>query len=280
MLGKLIKEEFNSYRMSFGITFLAGVIFTIFMKIVCMLPYQQDVKHLIQGISFYSYYYIIMLIGVAASVLVIVRFYSTMVGDRGYLTWTLPVKSSTIIWSKLLGGLFWKMIAFIVTIVLFLVFLVGKYWVIWNDFAMDVTLNETNVDVLHEILGELLKMFRPEYLIPMFLFLITLLVYQVMPQLLVYFCIAIGQLFGKWRIVASIGCYFVLMIIMEIFMIAGIAVMTVGGVSAASVGFFENMSVFSMINFVLSIILLVGIILSVIFFLLTNMILKKHLNLE
>lgn len=280
MLGKLIKEEFNSYRMSVGITFLAGVIFTIFMKIVCILPYQKDAKYLIQTMGFYGYYYIIMLISVAVGVLVIVRFYSTMVGDRGYLTWTLPVKSSTIIWSKLLGGLFWKIIAFIVTIILFVVFLVGKYWVIWDEFAMNVTLNETSVDVLHEILGELMEMFRPEYLIPVFLFLITLLVYQVMPQLLVYFCIAIGQLFGKWRIVASIGCYFVLMIIMEIFMIAGIAVLTVGGVSAASVGFFENMSIFGIINFVLSIVLAVGIILSVVFFLFTNMIFKKHLNLE
>lgn len=280
MLGKLVKEEFSSYRMSVGITFLAGVIFTIFMKIVCMLPYQKDAKYLIQYMGFYGYYYIIMLMSVAVGILVIVRFYCTMVGDRGYLTWTLPVKSSTIIWSKLLGGLFWKMITFIVTIVLFLVFLVGKYWVILNDLAMDVTLNETNDDVLHEILDELLKMFRPEYLIPMFLFLITLLVYQVMPQLLLYFCIAIGQLFGKWRIVASIGCYFVLMIIMEIFMIAGIAVLAVGGVSAASVGFFENMSIFGIINFVLSIVLAVGIILSVVFFLFTNMILKKHLNLE
>ncbi|MDD6072278.1 MAG: hypothetical protein PUC12_15920, partial [Clostridiales bacterium] len=69
-------------------------------------------------------------------------------------------------------------------------------------------------------------------------------------------------------------------IIMEIFMIAGIAVMTVGGVSAASVGFFENMSIFGMINFVLSIVLVVGVILSVVFFLFTNMIFKKHLNLE
>lgn len=280
MLGKLIKDEFKSYRMSFGIMFLAGAIFTIFMKIVCMLPYQQDVKHLIQGIGFYSYYYIIMLIGVAASVLVIVRFYSTMVGDRGYLTWTLPAKPSTIIWSKLIGGMLWKIIAGIVTIVLLVIFFVGKYWVIWNDFTMDVTLNEMNSNELHAIIRELLGLLRPEYLIPIVLFLITVLVFQIMPQLLIYFCIAVGQLFGKWRIVASIGCYFVIMIVMEILMIAGIAIMAVGGASAASVGFFENMSVVGTISFILGIMIFVGLILSVVFFLLTNMIFKKHLNLE
>lgn len=280
MLGKLVKEEFKSYRMSFGIMFLAGVIFTIFMKIICMLPYQQEVKHLIQGIGFYSYYYIILLIGVAASVLVIVRFYSTMVGDRGYLTWTLPAKSSTIIWAKLIGGMLWKVIAGVVTIVLFCIFLVGKYWVIWNDFTMDITLNEMNRHELHAIIRELLGLFRPEYLIPIVLFLIAVLIFQIMPQLLIYFCIAVGQLFGKWRIVASIGCYFVIMIVMEILMIAGIAIMAVGGASVASVGFFESMSVPGIINFILGIMIVVGLVLSIMFFVFTNMIFKKHLNLE
>lgn len=280
MLGKLFKDEFKSYRMPFGITFLAGIIFTVFMKLVCMLPYQKDIKSMSQSIGFYGYYYIIMLIGVAATVFVIVRFYSTMVGDRGYLTWTLPAKSSTIIWSKLLAGVLWKLIATIGVLVLFGIFVAGNYWVIWDNFAMDVTLNETHVDVLREIISELLGMLRPEHLVPVFLGLLTVVVYEVMPQLLVYFCIAIGQMFGKWRIVASIGCYFLIMIVMEILMIAGIAVMAIGGVSAASVGFFERMSVVGIINFVLTIVLVVGILLAVLFFALTNWIFKKHLNLE
>lgn len=280
MLGKLFKDEFKSYRMPFGITFLAGIIFTVFMKLVCMLPYQKDIKSMIQSIGFYGYYYIIMLIGVAATVFVIVRFYSTMVGDRGYLTWTLPAKSSTIIWSKLLAGVLWKLIATIGVLVLFGIFVAGNYWVIWDDFSMDITLNETHVDVLREIISELLGMLRPEHLVPICLGLLTVVVYEVMPQLLVYFCIAIGQMFGKWRIVASIGCYFLIMIVMEILMIAGIAVMAIGGVSAASVGFFERMSVVGIINFVLTIVLVVGILLAVLFFALTNWIFKKHLNLE
>jgi len=280
MLGKLFKDEFKSYCMPFGITFLTGIIFTAFMKLVCMLPYQKDVKYMIQGIGFYGYYYIIMLIGVAASIFVIIRFYSTTVGDRGYLTWTLPAKSSTIIWSKLLAGVVWKLIATIGVFVLLIIFIAGRYWVIWDDVTMDITLNETNVDIFQEVFRELLAMFEPRYFISICLGILAIVIYEVMPQLLVYFCIAIGQLFGKWRIVASIGCYFLIMIVMEILMIAGIAVMAIGGVSAASVGFFENMSVFGIVNFVLCMVLVVGTLLSVLFFALTNWIFKKHLNLE
>jgi hypothetical protein len=110
--------------------------------------------------------------------------------------------------------------------------------------------------------------------------LIVMVVYMVTTQLLIYFCIAIGQLFGKWRIVASIGFYFLIMIFMEIFVIFGIAAFAVGGISVAGSGFFERMSGMGMLSLVLTIMIVVGLILSAIFFLLTNMIFSKHLNLD
>ena len=132
MLGKLIKDELKSYRFSFGIMFLTGVIFTIFMKIICMLPYQGEIKAVVQIFAAYGYYFIIMLISVAAQVLVIIRFYSTMVGDRGYLTWTLPVTSAMHVWAKLIGGMLWRLLAGIITIVLFVIFFLGDYWAFMN----------------------------------------------------------------------------------------------------------------------------------------------------
>ena len=56
MLGKLVKNELKSYRFSMGIVFLAGFIFTIFMKIICMLPYQYEIREVIQVLGFYGYY--------------------------------------------------------------------------------------------------------------------------------------------------------------------------------------------------------------------------------
>jgi hypothetical protein len=280
MLGKLVKDEFKSYRMPFGIMFLGGILFTLFMKVVCMLPYKNDVKETIQLIGFNGYYYVIMLIGFVAMVLTIVRFYQTTVGDRGYLTWTLPVKSSTIIWSKLIGGMIWRLIASVGIAVFLLIFLAGKYWVIWDDFAMELTLNETDYVTLTSILKQLMSLFHPAYLIPVILVVIMALVFMVVSQLLIYFCIAIGQLFGKWRIVASIGFYFLIMIFMEVLVIFGIAALAVGGVSVANLGIFEKMSGIGMISFALTFGIVIGLILSAAFFLLTNMIFSKHLNLE
>ena len=276
MLGKLFKDEFKSYSMPFGITFLAGIIFTVFMKIVCMLPYRGDVKYLVQSFGFYTYYMAIMLISVAAFVFVVVRFYNTTVGDRGYLTWTLPVETSTNLWAKLLAGTLWRVIAGIVMIALFAGFMTGTPWVLRDMFVI----NGEDVHTLWQFVEQLTGMFKPGYVVPVVLGLLILLVYQAMSHLMIYFCIAIGQLFGKWRLAASVGCYFLLMIVLEILMVAGMAVMTIGGVSAASVGIFERMSVLEIVNIIFLVTLVIGIAFSTLFFALTNWIFKKHLNLE
>jgi hypothetical protein len=132
---------------------------------------------------------------------------------------------------------------------------------------------------LTSILKQLMSLFRPEYLIPVILVVIMAVVFMVVSQLLIYFCIAIGQLFGKWRIVASIGCYFLIMIFMEVFASFGIAALLVGGNPVAYLGI-EKMSGIGMISVALTFGIVIGLILSVAFFLLTNMIFSKHLNLE
>lgn len=50
----------------------------------------------------------------ATFVIVLYRLYSNFFTDQGYLTFTLPVKASELLWSKLIAGLIWLMISAIV----------------------------------------------------------------------------------------------------------------------------------------------------------------------
>lgn len=275
MLGKLIKDECKSYRFPFGLVFLTGVIFTIFMKIICMLPYQQGIKEFIQAFSAYGYYYIIMLISVAAQVLIVIRFYSTMVGDRGYLTWTLPVSSSTHIWAKLIGGMIWQLLASIVTIVLLVIFYAGDYWM-WSE---DIRA-EFNGVTIGEIVSELMDLFKAEYLIPIVLAILAMIAWSVMSFLLIYMCMAVGQLFGKWRILASIGCYFVIMIGLQVISVIGVILISMGGAFFENVNFNFDLSGVAIFSIIFGIMFLVGLGIDAILFAVTNNIFKKHLNLE
>lgn len=270
MLGKLIKDEVKSYRFSFGIIFFSGIIFTIFMKGICMIPYKGEAKSIVQAFAIFGYILILAVMGIAAQVLVVVRFYSTMVGDRGYLTWTLPATSATHLWSKLIGGTLWKTLTIIVTVVLLLIFFAGHYWIWYEELGsntMDMFLSNLAYDIRENV--------DATDLIMMVLHIISGIIWSAAALLLIYMCIAIGQLFGKWRILASIGIYFAIVIALQIISMIGAVVLTLVEVENYEINY---STVHEVVYVMISIIM--GIAASAGLFAITNYIFKKHLNLE
>ncbi|MDE6759967.1 MAG: hypothetical protein K2J90_04705 [Lachnospiraceae bacterium] len=270
MLGKLIKDEVKSYRFSFGIIFFTGIIFTIFMKGICMIPYKGEAKSVVQAFAIFGYILILAVMGIAAQVLVVIRFYSTMVGDRGYLTWTLPATSATHIWSKLIGGTLWKTLAIIVMIVLIVIFFAGNYW-IWDE--------ELGVGTMDMLLRGLANDIRQNVdatdIILMVLQLISGIVWSAAALLLIYMCIAIGQLFGKWRILASVGIYFAIVIALQIISTIGVVLLALVQRENYEVTYNTTQDVvYSMVS------IIIGIAASAGLFAITNYIFKKHLNLD
>lgn len=270
MLSKLIKDEVKSYRFSFGIVFFTGIIFTIFLKGICMIPYKGDVKSVVQAFAIFGYILILAVMSIAAQALVVIRFYNTMVGDRGYLTWTLPATSATHIWSKLIGGTLWKTLAIIVIIVLAVIFFAGNYW-IWYD--------EVGASSIDMLLRELSEAFRQNvdatFIITMVLQLISGIIWSAAALLLIYMCIAIGQIFGKWRILASIGVYFAIVIAIQIISMIGVVLLALVQPENYEVYYNPNQDViYSMISIVIGIAASAGL------FAITDHIFKKHLNLD
>lgn len=270
MLGKLIKDEVKSYRFSFGIIFFTGIIFTIFMKGICMIPYKGEAKSVVQAFAILGYILILAVMGIAAQVLVVIRFYSTMVGDRGYLTWTLPATSATHIWSKLIGGTLWKTLAIVVMIVLLVIFFAGNYW-IWYD---ELGASTTDM-ILREIANDIRQNVDTTDIIIMVLQLISGIVWSATALLLIYMCIAIGQLFGKWRILASIGIYFAIVIALQIISTVGVVLLALVQRENYEVTYNTTQDiVYSMVS------IIIGIAASAGLFAITNYIFKKHLNLD
>lgn len=275
MLGKLVKDEFKSYRFSFGIVLLTGVIFTVFMKVLCMIPYEQEAKTVLQMFIILGYFLILALMSVAAQVLIIIRFYTTMVSDRGYLTWTLPVSSATHIWAKLIGGILWKLVLTAAVVLLVVIFFSGSYWS-WMDELGGLYNSAGGISlgwVIREAIKDVGANIEWMDVVRMGLELVSGFVGSVAVLLLVYMCIAVGQLFGRWRALASVGCYFLIVIVLQIFSTVFIALLSVNGVSDWVDDFME--SIWSDIGSIL-----LGLAVSAGLFAVTNHIFKKHLNLE
>lgn len=282
MLGKLVKEECKSYCFPMGIVLLSGMIFTIFLKAICMIPYTGEAKDIIQVLAIMIYVFVLAAMSIAVQVLLVVRFYSTMVGDRGYLTWTLPATSATHIGAKLMGSAIWKLLVGIAMAVMLVIFFVGNYWSWQQDFAInDYWMGDVSLGMMIKYaLDEIVVDIRPVDIVAMILNLISSFIWSIAAIVLIYLCIAIGQLFGKWRIIASIGSYFAIIIALQVIStIVAVLEATYDVTQEHSAVYYEtNMADPSFVT--IAITLVAGLAACAGLFAITNYIFKNHLNLE
>lgn len=131
-------------------------------------------------------------LGISTIFLIIKRFKGSVYDRQGYLTLTLPVSEHYIIIAKLLGGLVWSTLSYIVFIlsVLIIFFLTP----IEKDFTV-------------------LYNFISPYLSYGWLYALSLFVGSITWILSIYLSISIGQLFNEYRTAMGILAYIVIAIV-------------------------------------------------------------------
>lgn len=133
MLDKLLKHEFRiTGRYILTILIILAIItpFTaIFMRISSYTNYMSESYQIMNNIinifsTLSMTIYIVALISsvVVAIVLLIFQFYKSMITGQGYLTHTLPVKTSNIILSKLIVTYVWMIVSVVAAVVSFVIF--------------------------------------------------------------------------------------------------------------------------------------------------------------
>jgi hypothetical protein len=203
MLKKLLKHELKEVSRYLIPLLLSLVVITIVNKIFFSIDNETTIMKLIQGISVTLFVVINIAILAATFIVIIIRFYKNLLGDEGYLMFTLPVKVSTHIISKTIIATFWSIIATIV-VTMSIAFVLGNY----NDFT----------EIINNFIKTDDKIFIILFLIE---FIIAIVISYVISILQIYASISLGQLFQKHKIIASfasyIGIYTILQIIGSIF---------------------------------------------------------------
>ncbi len=146
---------------------------------------------------------------IATVIFVGIRFYRNFYTDEGYLTFTLPVKRSTLFFSKVLSGT---------------IFLVSTSLVVITSFVLALLMvpssMQDNTPVFFEVLRFLWSMIESIFesasdtatmvamLILSLLILFCLMLFEI---LALYFCITVGSVITKkLKVLAAIGCYYAL----------------------------------------------------------------------
>ena len=202
MTGNLIKYEFRSGLRYIGIIWpalivsaaLLGIVFKV-MNIVSPEDPQgiMNIIQLIFDLVFPLLYAAIFIAMIVITIfIVILRFYKGLLGDEGYLMHTLPVKPWQLITSKGIVACAVVMIS-IICAVLSVLILVG---------IDDISGLVTGTKEFFAVLGE-----EPR-LILVIIEVIILAIFGMMASIYhIYAAMAIGQLTGKHRLLASLGAY-------------------------------------------------------------------------
>lgn len=108
MLGKLIKNEFKTTWQSMSGIYLAAGITALTMLIFVVLKIKA-----ITAIGSIALLVIAAVSLVMTIIMVVTNYYRSMFGPQGYLTFTLPVKSSSLFFSKALVSFIWVLLSFV-----------------------------------------------------------------------------------------------------------------------------------------------------------------------
>ena len=211
------------------------------------------------GILLVTYVVGMAVIAVVSYFYPIIHFYRNLFSRQGYLTFTLPVSSWKILFSKTLVGFVWYLVN--ISVALFSVWAVTGFVRIPSGYIASI-----NVYLMAEIgmsFATLMGWILGITLTSLLWSLIT-----------AYFSISIGQLFAKHKIVASVAAYIVIYMVMQILVTIVVLPFLFRGAMMAgpSIHTVVSVSFYSTLIFT--------IVFSGLFYFLSGMIIKKKVNLD
>ncbi|HHT64815.1 MAG TPA: ABC transporter permease [Clostridiales bacterium] len=202
MLARLMKYEIKSTARLFIPLYAVLLIFALLNRFLN--PFETleaaesfSIQILLRGLSIGAYFFLIIAVFVITLVIIIQRFYKNLLGDEGYLMFTLPMKPWQHIANKLLTAILWCV--FSVTVI------TGSFFILFDSGQ------------IFEFLNYLKDSIKQTFGTAGFLVLPTLVIAQLTAGLMMlYNAMALGQLFQKNRLLASFGMYCALYSIQQV----------------------------------------------------------------
>jgi hypothetical protein len=270
MLRKLIKYEIKATQRIFLPIFGLILICSLLIKAFFALNYDIDGPMAAPfGITIFVYGLLIAAAFVMTLVVTIERYRKNLLGDEGYLSFTLPVKVHSHIDCKMITSVMWAILSLIVA-------LISIFIIVGGDVTKDDWSNFGKaVGYIFGNFGGWATLMTVEGIV---LFLVTNLSFI----LKIYLSISVGNFSSKHKMLASFGTFVGLSVVENIvFSIAvriGIKLNIDQWLSVMSkqyvIGSFQTVSAF------LGCAILLGAVFGAAYYFLTNWILSKKLNLE
>ena len=219
----------------------------------------QFVGELARGLSIVAFIACMVALTVFTIVVVITRFYKGLIGQEGYLMHTLPAKPWQLITSRGIAAFITIVISSIVALISF-----GCLdgFSLFKDMA--------------ELIGSLFDAFNkePRYIFVAFEVLIIMAVSVLKTVYKFYASMSVGQLFDKHRVLCSLLAFVLISIVLSVIGVFGLS-----GIDSLSADFEVTIDDFQEINILAGIMLFIELAQAALFYVITERIISKKLNL-
>lgn len=204
MLGKLIKHELRGS----GRTMLPFILVSLFLALMAgfsmrAMEHQQDYSwfNILFGIVIFLFVAGLMAVCIMSVVVVINRFRQNLLGDEGYLMFTLPVSVDQHIWAKLIVSAIWFAATFLTCMLAVMLMLLCNI----NNFEIDWS----EVGYVMGELGRMMREFGILHIVGYCLELLAMFFVGACVSCLTFYCaMAIGYSFSNRKVLLSILAFF------------------------------------------------------------------------
>lgn len=272
MVKKLFKHEFLSLLRLMLPVECAVLGAGILVKLMTLFETENFIFEAILVFAFLIMVVAVSAGNVAAVIFGVIRFYKNLFSTEGYLSFTLPVTPAQHIIVKAVTITVFEIIAGIVAVISFCIATSG-------EFLVEI------FKLIYFLIEEAFVKLNPLHISLFIVELIIALVVSVFSKyLLFYSCITIGQIASKYKILAAVGVYAAYSMISGF--ISTVFNIVVAGMSIAfedfsvKIGNFIEVHPYFCMHTVFLGAIIIGAIIASIFFLISNTIIKKKLNLE
>ena len=239
MFGKLMKYELKAtykwYLIISGVLAILAIFAGLLASsaITGAATYTADTTYTIVGIIVLVIFAGYIGLTLTNYIIIIRRFYNNIFGREGYLTWTLPTSSHTVLLAKVTSALIWSIFCFISLILSFLIFL-----------GVIGLAQQQNI---FEVLGPVFEKIGSSTLF--WQSILFQLLATISGILMLYCAISLGQLFINNRVVMAFVFGFILWVVLSII---GRMFPTVdlSSLSSVSSGYYDNLNDVLVVNFV------------------------------
>lgn len=266
MLRKLLKYDLRANMKIFLFVWPAIVLFALLERLAISANLNSTLSSILINTTTTLYVLAVVAACVFALVISVMRFYSGLLRDEGYLMFTLPVKPWQLVLSKLLTALLTVTVTVVLSILSTIILFTGV-----NGF----------LDGLREMVRDLNEVFSALSWILMVLLCLAGICVGILQ---IYLSCSLGHLFRRHRVLFSVLAYYVINVVLEAIVVNGMILISAANPENALISgilhWFGGMSLHSAVSVLLAFVLLGYVLLGCMFYFVTEWILRKHLNLE